>query len=530
MLKRFLVAIVVSLSVSAFAHEHDPGEKLGAVKFPISCSRTTQATFERGIALLHSFWYEESEKQFVALTKSDPKCAMAHWGVAMSIFHQLWERPDDAVLQRGAKELKQAAALKPKSQRERDYIAALTTFYSDDQKSDYMARANAYSAAMKKLYESYPEDHEAGAFYALSLLASEPVNDTTFANRKLAVPILNKLFQENPEHPGLAHYIIHTCDKPQLASLGLEAARRYAKIAPSSPHALHMPSHIFARLGLWDEDIASNRASIEATRRSMAQHMGGAGHQFHAMDFLLYALLQSGDDEGARAVLADANHTVHQLGAHDGGYRAMYAQAQFPALYSMETKDWKSAAALVPPEGAGPLTEAITYWARTIGKARSGDAAGAKQDLQQFEALVTKVRNSNDAYEAESMDVPTLELRGWVAFAEKSTADAIKFLREAADAQDARGKEEVEIPAREMLADMLLELNHPAEALAEYERALSTDPNRFNGIYGAGHAAELAGEREKSQRYYAQLLKNTKDGARSQRQEIAKAKMLVAQK
>ena len=268
-------------------HEELTQDQLGTVHFPVSCTPDAQKAFEKGVALLHSFWYEEAEKTFMDVEKRDPHCAMAYWGEAMSLWHQLWNQPDSPTIQRGLAELKQADSAKAKTARELDYIQALNEFYSNSKKADHEARARAYSAAMEKVYQEYPDDHEAAAFYALSLLASEPDNDTTFANRKQAGAILDKLFAAEPNHPGIAHYLIHTYDKPQLAQLGLPAARRYAQIAPAAPHALHMPSHIFARLGLWQDDISSNLASIAATRKTAAMHMGGEGHQFHAMDYLV---------------------------------------------------------------------------------------------------------------------------------------------------------------------------------------------------------------------------------------------------
>jgi hypothetical protein len=298
-MKRIALAFtaVVLFTVGALAdeghhHEDLTTAQLGTVHFPISCAAAVQKPFERGVALLHSFWYEEAEKEFEQIAKDDPQCAMAHWGIAMSIWHQLWNHPDEAIVKRGQAQVTKAKSLHAKTDRERGYLAAMDAFYRG-KKRDYQDRANTYSKAMETAFQRYPDDREAAAFYALSLLAAEPDNDTTFANRKQAAAVLEKLFAAEPDHPGVAHYLIHSYDKPQLAELGLPAARRYAKIAPAAPHALHMPSHIFARLGLWQDDIDSNLASIAATRKTAALHMGGEGHQFHAMDFLVYAYLQS---------------------------------------------------------------------------------------------------------------------------------------------------------------------------------------------------------------------------------------------
>ncbi len=509
-------------------HHHDAGEQLGVVSFPVSCAPAVQAPFNRGVALLHSFWYEEAEKQFAAVSQQDPTCAMAHWGVAMSLYHQLWERPDQEHMKRGWAEVKKAQKLHAKTAREREYISATAAFYGNYAKKDHPARATAYSEAMAKVNADNPDDLEAGAFYALSLLASEPQGDTAFVNRKKAIAILNPLFQKDPNHPGLAHYLIHSCDKPQLASLGLDAARRYAQIAPSSAHAVHMPSHIFARLGLWQDDIHSNLASIAATRKASAMHLGGAAHQLHAMDFLLYAYLQVGQDGEAKKLVEELNSMPPAAPGGDmSGYLA-YARAEFPVVYALEMRQWPEAAALEPAADAEPIDAVTVYWARTIGAARKGDVEGARKDAQKVDELITATRKSKYAYAADDLAPVRDQARAWVAFAERHQDEALRLMRAVADKQDATGKGEVDLPAREMLADMLLELNRPQEALAEYERSMSTDPNRFNGLYGAARAAELAHNTEAANKYYAQLLKNCDNGAHSNRPELARARTLLA--
>src|SRR6202046_5046926 len=369
-------------SLSAFADDKDKDHphredltetQLGTVQFPISCAASVQKAFTRGVALLHSFWYEEAEKEFLQIAKDDPDCAMAHWGIAMTLWHQLWNQPDEKVIARGLDEVHAAKrqAQKKARPRENAYIAAIAAFYSDSERLDHAARAKAYSDAMKKVYDTYPDDHEAATFYALSLLASEPHNDETFANRKAAAAILEKLFATEPEHPGVAHYLIHAYDKPQLAQLGIPAARRYAQVAPAAPHALHMPSHIFARVGLWQDDINSNLASVAATRKTAAMGMGGEGHQFHAMSFLVYAYLQSGREAEAAKII-DELKTMPKM-------ESMYgmdfdpetnAASLFPAIYDLELRHWSDAAALTPVPGALPGDLEITYWARAIGSAR----------------------------------------------------------------------------------------------------------------------------------------------------------------
>lgn len=507
-------------------HHHDASEKLGKVSFPISCAPASQTGFERGVALLHSFGYEEAEEQFTEITKNDPACAMAHWGIAMSLFHEIWERPEDSTLKRGHEEMAKAQKIGAKTERERAYIDALALFYSDTSKNDYLKQAAAYSDAMAKVYQQYPNDLEAGAFYALSLLASEPPTDTTHENKKKAVAVLNPLFQKEPEHPGLAHYIIHSCDSPDMASMGLDAARRYAAIAPSSAHAVHMPSHIFARLGLWQEDIQANLKSVALTQKSEAMYMHG--HELHALHFLLYAYLQTGQDEAARQVVEQSKQILASMpkNGDDTGMLEYYgfAAAHFPALYNLEMHNWAGAAALEPQANAPEHLQMITYWARTIGAAHMGDLEATRRNAKKYDELEEAVRHSKYAYVLEGPRSSSGEVHAWLAFAEKKNDEALQQMREVADTQDKVGKAEVDIPAREMLADMLLELNQPDNALAEYEKSMKIDPNRFNGLAGAAHAASSAKQASKANTYYAQLLKNCDDGKHSSRPELRSAK------
>ncbi len=511
-------------------HHHEAGDKLGKVSFPISCAPGSQKLFERGIALLHSFGYEEAEQQFVELSHQDPACAMAHWGIAMSLFHQIWERPQESTLKRGHEEVEKAQKIGAKTQREQDYIAALAIFYADPASNDYLRRATAYSNAMANLYQQYPTDLEAGAFYALSLLASEPPGDTSLAARKKAVAVLIPLFQQQPDHPGLAHYIIHACDNPQMAPTGLAAARSYAEIASSSAHAVHMPSHIFARLGLWQEDIQANLKSVALTQQSGAMYM--QGHELHAMHFLLYAYLQTGQDAAAKQVLEQSKQIIATPPA-DGDDSGMleyfgFAAAHFPALYDLEMHNWTGAAALQPAPKASPNLQRITYWARTIASARMGDVEATRSNAQKFDAAEDAVRKSKDAYVLDGPNSSRGEVHAWLAFAQKQNDEALRQMRQVADTQDLKGKAEVDIPAREMLADMLLELNQPQEALVEYEKSMKIDPNRFNELAGAARAAELAHQPQKATVYYAQLLKNCDDGKHSDRPELDRAKMVLA--
>ena len=527
------VCAVAALAVPAMADEghdhHDVMEsQLGTVHFPVSCTPEAQKTFEKGVALLHSFWYEEAEKTFTEAEKQDSKCAMAHWGVAMSLWHQLWDWPKEDTIAHGAAELKKAEKPKAKTERERDYIGAARAFYthkgSDQGNSDHEARARAYSDAMQKVYDRYKDDHEAAAFYALSLLASEPENDTTFANRKKAGAILEKLFEIEPDHPGIAHYLIHTYDKPQLAQLGLPAARRYAEIAPASPHALHMPSHIFERVGDWPDDIKSNLASIAATRKTAAMHMGGESHQFHAMDFLIYAYLQSGrEDEAAKWI--EEVKTMPSMKMGDMDMHA-FAMAKFPAMYALEMHRWADAAKLEVVADSSPGDKAYTYWAHAIGSVRSGDLPAAKQDVDEIEAIRKDFVARHKNYPAEYTEMVENEASAWVMHAEGKDEEATALMRKVADHEDAVGEEQTSIPAREMLADILLEMRKPEMALAEYQGDLKFNPKRFNALYGAARAAEIAGKASEASEYYALLVK-TCDGGGSGRPELAKAKQAV---
>ena len=373
-------------------HEDLTETQLGTVHFPVSCAASVQKPFQRGVALLHSFWYEEAEKEFIDIAKDDPNCAMAHWGIAMSIWHQLWNKPEGEVLARGISECKAAETGKARvTAREAGFIDAICAFYSHSDTMDYDARARAYSAAMKKVYEANPDDHEAAAFYALSLLASEPHEDATFANRKEAAAILEKLFAIEPNHPGVAHYLIHTYDKPQLAQFGIPAARRYAAVAPAAPHALHMPSHIFARVGLWQDDINSNIASIAATRKMAAMGMGGEGHQFHAMDFLFYAYMQSGRESDARALMDEVNKMPQMHDMYGIGFDPHLAtEADFAALYPLEMRDWATAAAITPMVVPNTAEDSFGYWAKAVGSGHLHQTEEVRNDVKAIEAIHQK--------------------------------------------------------------------------------------------------------------------------------------------
>ncbi len=511
-------------------------DRLGTVSFAVSCSSSVQASFNRGVALLHDFWYEEAKPQFERILKRDPGCSMARWGIAMSVFHQIWDRPDDSATATGWRELQAAEARPAKTAREREYIAALADFYRPGD-AGYQARIEAYSAAMGKLHEAYPEDVDAAAFYALSLLAAESPTDTSLAQERKAMAVLTPLWTKYPDHPGLVHYIIHACDNPPLAPDGLAAARAYGEVAPSGPHAVHMPGHIFARLGLWSEDIEANSASVEASRAAEARHESGWMDQFHSDDFLVYAYLQSGQEAKARAVVEDANaaiaHYQTMPGMAPDHYMAglfPYYRAKLPIFIDLETRDWTSALAIEPVAGAPPETQTQVYWARAIAAGHLRRPADARQASAGYDALIEELRKGPHAYYAEGTGpkIRRGEIAAWSAFADGNTDEALEDMRASADLQDKVGQGEVDIPAREMLADMLLETKRPKEALAEYARALKLSPNRFNGLYDAGQAAEAAGDRTEARRYYTLLLESTRGGAGSTRPEIAHAKAFVS--
>jgi hypothetical protein len=503
-------------------HRHfDSSEKLGTVFFSTSCAHSVQDSFARGVALLHSFAYEDANQQFQKVANADPQCAMAYWGQAMSLYHQLWGRPSQSDLKRGWELLQKANALWTRTPRERDYIDALAVFYRNDDTLDYEQRAAAYPPAMENVYSRYPQDHEAAAFYALALLSWQDGTAAYLANTQKAISILTQLFAQEPNHPGAAHYLIHACDNPQFASMGLAAARRYAQIAPSSPHALHMPSHIFARLGLWQDDIQSNLAALAAAKKQSS-----IDSELHAMEFMEYAYLQIGEEGKAKA-LVDELEAIPRAEIGEDSLQSYYRRrAAFPALYVLEMRHWEDALKLQPPEGADPDIQGITYWARAIAAGHLSDVAAGRAALEQLDALMEAAAKSKEPFRVGPMHRLHNEATAWLDFAEGKNNEALSLFRPIADRQDLVGKGEIELPAREMLAEILLEANHPLEALTEYEKSLHSDPNRFNAIFGAARAAELAHASDKAASYYAQLLRTSDKGAHSDRPELVRAKLL----
>jgi tetratricopeptide (TPR) repeat protein len=490
-------------------HQHPAGElgKFGKVNFPISCDASVQAEFNRAVAILHSFGYEMAAAAFAGVAEKDPACGMAYWGLAMTYYHPIWEAPNPAALKLGWAAVEKAKSAGAKTQRERDYIAAIEVFYKDSDKLDHRTRALAYEKAMERLQMRYLDDQEAAIFYALAVRGNAPPGDMTYANQKRAGAILEKVFAEQPEHTGLAHYIIHCYDYPALADLALDAARRYAKIAPDSPHALHMPSHIFTRVGYWQESIESNRASAVAAQKESAP-----GDQLHAMDYMVYAYLQGAQDVEAREVF-DA---VPQVRQNDPVYfAALYAVASMPARYAVERHRWAEASALtVPPDlfpgGRLTWTEANIHFARALGASRLGRTDSAQESLQRLTSLRDTLVQANEKYWAEQLDIQRETVIAWMTWAEGKQEEALRKMRAAADHENSTDKHAVTpgviLPARELLGDMLLESKQPTAALVAFESTLRTAPNRFNALSGAARAAQLSGNSEKAKIYYTRLL------------------------
>jgi tetratricopeptide (TPR) repeat protein len=536
-----LTLFLVGLTTSAVADTHkmpagSQPERLGPVSFAVSCAPAVRADFNRGVALLHDFWYEEAKPQFQKILKSDPECAMAHWGLVMSGWHQIWDRPDEATRAAAWREMQPALSHPAKTPREREYITALANFFHPG-KEDFQTRIDAYATAMGKLYADFPQDVDAGAFYSLALLAAEAPDDTSLTAEHKAMTVLTPLWRKYPDHPGLVHYIIHACDTPSLAAEGLAAARHYGEIAPSGPHAVHMPGHIFARLGLWQEDIESNLGSVAASDAAEGRGESGWMDQFHSDDFLVYAYLQSGQEARAKAIVAAADkaldHYEKMPGMTPDNYMVgmfPYYRVKFPLFIALETRDWPAAQKLEPLKGAPPDTQLQVYWAHVIADGHLHQAQQARDDLAAYDALMEEVKKGDHAYSAESTSaqIRRKEMLGWVAAAAGDTAEAVKQMRASADLQDKVGQGEVDIPAREMLADILLDAGQPREALVEYNQAMKLSPNRFNGLFNAGKAAEAAGDPAGARAYYITLLKVTDNGARSARAEIGHAKAFVA--
>jgi len=505
-MQRLIMAatLIAGISGASQMHSHPPPERLGAVSFATSCAPGVSRDFQRAVALLHSFAYEAAEKGFQDVATADPSCAMAHWGAAMSYWHQLWSPPDAQDLSKGLAEIEAAQKLSARSEREQQFIAAAAAFFRDSAHSSHLVRAKAYQEGMQKAARSNPKDAEAQVFYALALLATAQPEDRTHANQKLAASILEPVYADHPDHPGAAHYLIHAYDSTELAPRGLAAARAYSKIAPSAPHALHMPSHIFTRLGLWDDSIASNTAA-----RAAARSQGDAGEELHAMDYLTYAYIQRGRQNDAQRVVASLKAMGALLGKD---FKGGYAATAMPIRLSMEDHKWDVAVALQPLPESSPNIASLVYWARAVAKSRSGHPHDADEDIAQLRKCQQQLQAAGNAYWAKQSEILTLEAVAWQQMAGSHAQDAIKTLRQAADEEDAVEKLPLTpgpiVPAREQLGDLLLRLNQPQQALKEYQVALTDAPGRRGALAGAVQAAETVGDVELADRLQATLMKD----------------------
>jgi hypothetical protein len=526
-----MLLTVASIAAAQDDHQHHgtPSDRLGTVHFETSCAPAVQKAFDRGVALLHSFWFSAAIKTFDEVLAADSKCVMAEWGIALS----WWGNPFAGIRSADAIKAGLAAIDAAKSsgggtERERTYVAAVELLFRDAGTKDQRTRVVAYEKAMEALSAKYPDDVEARIFYALALGQSALPSDKTYANQLKAADILEREFTKQPDHPGLAHYIIHSFDVPPLAPRALDAARRYSKIAPDSPHALHMPSHTFTRVGLWQESIDTNLASAAAARKDHA-----TSEELHALDYQAYAYLQCARDADAKKTLDRIPTLFPQIAAPGAGNAAppaagYFAAAAIPARYALERNDWDAAAALEVRESPVAWANSVTWFARALGAARSGNPPAAKTAVEKLAQLRDQLSSPNDAYWREQVEIQRRGASAWLALAEGRSSEALTLMREAADLEDATEKAPVTPgpikPARELLGEMLLELQKPAEALAAFEGTLTKEPNRFRAIYGAARAAEAAGEKEKAKKYYASLLQLADHASTPPRKELDAAR------
>jgi tetratricopeptide (TPR) repeat protein len=512
----------------------EPGDLrgVGKVIFPITCTSDVQSDFARGVALLHSFFYEEARRVFTSVAEHDPECAMAQWGIAMIWWHPIWTPPTPDEMRAGKAAIEKAMSMKSGSERERGFITALNTYYNTPESSSAAPvgqschgpigprdRVVAYEKAMRQLSEKYPDDFEVQAFYAFAVLSvgyATP-NDTTLSKQLEAAAILEKLWKQNPNHPGVVHYLIHSYDYPRLAQSGLAAAQAYNSIAPWVPHALHMPSHIFTRLGMWDESIAANRASAEASRAYAAMRHRDAteAEELHALDYMAYSYLQEARDAEAKEIVdrvAKVRTTNPAL-----EFSAAYALAAIPTRYAFERNDWEAAATLQIPElphwNSFPIMEALIEYGHALGRAHIGDLEGARKAIARMQQLRDATKDPKFDYFKSHLDLQMQAASAWVAVSEGKKKEAIDILRHAADAEDILGKHPVSpgafVPIREQLGNLLLSTGQPQEARREFEAALKIYPGRFRGLYGAAQAAEKAGDTDNASRYYTKLAVQT---------------------
>lgn len=516
---RMLLLLGACVVVEAARSEAPPppapgaeARSLGTVHFPTSCKPAAQPHMERGLALLHHMTYEDAERAFATASEADPGCGMAHWGVAMTYIHPLW--PDvipEERLVRGWELVARARATGEKTDRELAFIEAIDAYYEEGLERSESARLASFAQAWRRAYERHPDDVEAAAFYSLAHMATAAASDKGYEKQKLAGRIAEQVLDRVPDHPGGHHYVIHAYDSPGLAPRALGVARDYGKVAPNVPHALHMPTHIFTRLGLWQESIEWNRRSADAARLPAGQH-----HNLHALDYLAYAYLQGAEDRKAEAVLRDGVRLDPPFHPHPA---VPYTLAAVPARLALERQRWREAAAIEPRQPSAlqwdryPYVEAISQFARALGSARSGQPAGARAAIQRLDELHARVSAAATPYDwASQLEIQRLAARAWLAHGEGDEQRALELMREAADRESATEKSPLTpgevLPARELLGDLLLELGAHGEALAEYERALERSPGRFNSLYGAGRAAALGGDTGKAEAYYGALVEN----------------------
>ena len=487
-----ILMVIFTFSRAQETHNHPAPEKLGKVSFPISCTPAAQEQFNRGVALLHSFAYTAAEAAFQSMAEQNPQCAMAYWGMAMTYFHQLWEPPiEPTTISIAQKEIQRAQQIGAGSERERQFLSALSLIYQDAATVPYSTRALKYEHAMSVLASENRKDVEAQVFYALALLANTIPADKTHARQKQAADLLEPLDRTYPDHPGIPHYLIHAYDNAELAQRGLRVAKAYSEVAPSAPHALHMPSHIFTRLGLWEDSITSNVASREA-----AHQQGDTADELHAMDYLVYAYLQSGRDEEAAKVIQQLNN-MRMLNESD--FIIAYASTAMPIRYAVERGQWAEAARTVPPAGALPHVVAIAVWARGMGLARSGRVAEARAEVDRLRQIEEQLRSSGNNYWATQVGILTREVVAWLDQADGKQDEAATLMRASADEEDALEKLPVTpgpiVPAREQLGYLLLEQNHAGLAVKEFETALANAPGRRGALRGAARAAQLSGQK-----------------------------------
>ena len=531
-----VLAGLLSLAGAPQQHEHAGPGKLGTVHFATSCNAAAQPRFDRGVALLHSFDFGRAVDDFNAALEADPSCAMAHWGIAIS----RWNNPfaagirPAAQIQQGRDAIGRATAAGPKTARERAYLEAASQLYANAERGTQAARVAAYRDAMAALSAQYRDDSEAAIFYALALAFAASPEDKSFADQLKAGAILDRLFEAQPDHPGLAHYIIHTYDVPPLANRGLEAARRYARIAPAAPHALHMPSHTFTRVGYWQESIDANVAAAKSARAA-----GATSEELHASDYQVYAYLQMGRDRAAAEVAAALPEIASRfdplkMTAAAPPAAGFFALAAIPARYALERGAWQEASKLALYPGPLAWADAMTWFARAIGAARSADAGAARTAVDALQRLQERLAAEGERYWAEQVEIQRRAASAWTAMAEGRAAEALAGIRIAAEREDATEKNAVTpgplAPARELLGDLLLAMNQPREALKEYEAVLAKEPNRFRALYGAGRAAQLAADRAKARQHFQQLVKICAQADKPERSEIVEARRFLVER